>query len=117
MVSKQGLSVAAYFFGVIGGVVVYLVTEKKDRFIRFHAIQSILFNISAGLIWMILAALLVPWHLIGGVGWPVFAGSFTVFGVYGLLLFIVWIILIVNAWNKKKYKLPFLGDLAEDWSK
>lgn len=36
--------------------------------------------------------------------------------IYSITTFIIWIVLMVNAWQGKKYKLPLLGQWAQDWS-
>lgn len=117
MVKNNGLAVLAYLFGIIGGIVIYLVADKRDRLLRFHALQSILFNIAAGIIWAILFALTVPFHLISQGAWFAVAGAGIVLGAYGVILFIVWIILMVKAYENKKWKLPLIGEWAEDWSR
>lgn len=121
MGKNVGLSIVAYFFGLIGGIVVYLVADKRDRFTRFHAMQSILFNIAFGVIALILGALSFPfWFIRGGVpllGFPALIGFGVVWFIYGVVAFVLWLVLMIRAYHGEKYKLPLVGDLAEDWSK
>ena len=88
----------AYLGGLITGIVM-LVMEKHDRFVRFHAMQSILTFL------VVLAAQLfltgLPW--LGRVLYIPF-----VVGTAAL-----WVFLIVQAFLGNKYKLPYIGDFAE----
>jgi uncharacterized membrane protein len=38
-------------------------------------------------------------------------------GLVGILAFVLWIILMVMAYQGKMFKLPVIGDLADKWSK
>jgi uncharacterized membrane protein len=90
-----------YVLGWISGIV-FLILEQKNRFVRFHAIQSIIVFGSLNLAGTILSH--VP--LVGG-----FFGA-----VIGILAFILWIVLMVTAYHNQFYKVPLAGDLAERFS-
>jgi len=89
-----------YILGVITGVL-FLVLEpySRDPFIRFHAFQSIFFNVVVVVIAVVLG--IVP--LLGWILYPFFL----------LAAFIVWIVLMVQAYQERRWKLPVIGDLAE----
>ncbi len=87
-----------YVGGWITGII-FLVLEQKNRFIRFHAAQSI---VVFGFL-NIVALLLTPIP---------FAGAF--FGtVIGVLAFVLWLFLMIKASNEEMFKLPAAGDLAD----
>ncbi|HXT68573.1 MAG TPA: hypothetical protein VN700_02390 [Vicinamibacterales bacterium] len=96
--APEVLAVLAYVGGAITGIVL-LVYEKKDRFVRFHAMQSTVTFL------LVLAAQLalsgLPW--LGGLLYVPF-----VIGVVAL-----WIFLMYQAFHKRSYKLPYIGDFAE----
>lgn len=103
----------------ITGLVFFLI-EKENKFVRFHAMQSII----------VFGALTVLQIAVG-----IFVGIFTVIHLYVLLpLFslinylvflvglILWILLMVKAYQGEMFKLPIAGDMAEkmappDWEK
>lgn len=101
-----------YLFGWITGVIFLLLDPyKNDKFVRFHAFQSIFFNVAIIVIWIgsfILSAIL---------------GVITkglAFVIMGPLMMLIWlgvlvlvIFLMIKAYNNQKFKLPFIGDLAE----
>jgi len=87
-----------YLGGWITGVV-FLVIEQKNKFVRFHALQSI---VTFGALTVVSALL----------GWIPFIGGF--FGaVIGILAFILWILLMVKAYRGELYKVPVAGHVAE----
>jgi len=90
-----------YVGGWITGVI-FLVLEQKNKFVRFHAIQSI---IVFGILHLASAAL----NHIPIVGW--FFG--VIIGIFG---FILWLVLMVKAYHHQLYKVPWAGDLAEKLS-
>jgi uncharacterized membrane protein len=87
-----------YVLWLVTGIL-FLVIEKKSRFVRFHAMQSILVSAVLILLNMILGFIPV-------IGWLV-----------GLLIaplgFVLWLFLMYQAFKGKWYKLPYLGDIAE----
>jgi len=82
--------------------IIFLVIEKKSPIVRFHAAQSLL---TFGFI-SILSAVLgsIFWHV-----W--FLGGFLKF-IIGIGAFILWIVLMVKAYQGEMYKLPIAGDIA-----
>ena len=90
-----------YLFAWVSGLVLYLV-ETKSQFVRFHAAQSVIVFGAISIATIVLT--LIPF-----IGWAVN-------GLLGLLSLVLWIILMVKAYQGEKYKLPFAGDLAEQWA-
>ncbi len=88
----------------ISGLVFFLL-EPDNKFVRFHALQSI---IAFG---PITAALLV----IGAVSWiPILGWLLGAIGIIiSIIAVIIWIICMVKAWQGQMFKLPWAGDLAE----
>ena len=97
----------SYVFGWVSGLIIFLV-EKQNRFVRFHAMQSMLFF--GGL--TILDILL---EILGNL--PVL-GYITVIAVplVGIIGFVGWIVLMINGFQGKYFKLPIVGDYAEKYA-
>ena len=87
-----------YVLGWITGII-FLILEKENQFVRFHAMQSII----------VFGALTVVSIILNFI--PVI-GSILGF-LIGILGFILWIILMLKAYKGEKYKLPWAGDFAE----
>ncbi|WP_052890999.1 DUF4870 domain-containing protein [Thermogemmatispora carboxidivorans] len=103
-------SVAAalgYLFFWLSGLIVF-VTEKRNRFVRFHAMQSLIFF---GLVTLVLIALRIVEFIpvIGAV-----AGFLD--ALIQLLATVGWVALIVLTFVGRHIRLPVIGDYAERYS-
>ena len=94
--------VLAYALGWITGLAM-LITERENRFVRFHAIQSTLvFGVLCGL-WFI------------GLSIPFFGWIISLI-VIPPLSAAIWLLMIFKAYQGERYKLPFVGQIAEQRS-
>lgn len=93
----------------VTGLIFFLI-EKQNRFVRFHAMQSILFFGGIVVLDIILgfAAGFAPGILALGLG--------CVSWLIGLAAFVGWIVLMINAFQGKYFKLPIVGDYAERYA-
>jgi len=87
-----------YVGGWISGIV-FLVIEKKSKFVKFHAWQSIMTFGVLTVAYLILFSIPFVGWVLGTIVW-----------ILGLVL---WIILMVQAGTGKMWKLPWAGDWAE----
>ncbi len=88
-----------YLLGWVTGII-FLIIEKEDKFVRFHAIQSIVVFGAYTVLAIILS--FIPY-----IGW--------ILGmILGIVAFILWIILMLKAYQGQKYKLPVAGNIAEN---
>ena len=90
-----------YVLGWISGIV-FVILEPKNKFVRFHAIQSII----------VFGAISVASAILS---WLPFIGMFLGWAL-GVLAIILWIVLMLKAYQGKKYKLPVSGDMAQKWA-
>ena len=107
----------ANFICCIGLVlaIIFLVTEKENRFVKFHAVQSLFLvgtqiavGIVVGILGLIVAMVLDMVHL-SLVGWIlVLCLRFLLF----LIFIIIWIIAGFKAYGGQWYKLPLIGEFA-----
>jgi uncharacterized membrane protein len=91
---SSGLS---YVLTWLTGLIFFLVDKRPE--VRFHAMQSIAF----GLLWTLVAVvgprMPFPIDVLLGLLWVVF--------------FVTWIILMIQGFQGRHFKLPVLGDFAE----
>jgi uncharacterized membrane protein len=92
-----------------------LLRERRNRFVRFHAAQSIIFFVTIPAIQLILFVVLIvvgntvdtgPWSVVLGV---LFIGGFLALGV-GAFLF--WLRLLADCWAGRATAFPVIGALA-----
>lgn len=100
----------AYVLGLITGII-FLVIEpyKDDKFVRFHAFQSIFFHVGAivfWIVWSIISAVLGYFlGMLGVLLWGL--GMLIGLGFIGL-----WVFLMYKAYNNERFMIPFIGQLA-----
>jgi uncharacterized membrane protein len=102
---------ALAYFTIIPAVI-FLVVEpyNKDRFIKFHAFQSLFFNLA----WVVLfIGMMIAGVILGFipvVGWII---SLLLWLLVGLGGFGAWVFTMYKAYSNEKFKLPVIGNLAE----
>lgn len=88
-----------YLLGWVTGII-FLIIEKESKFVRFHAIQSI----ATFLPLMIISWIFILIPFIGIViSW-----------FCSLLGLILWIILMIKAYQGEMYELPIVGEFAKE---
>jgi len=116
--ASQGLPIPENIAAVIGYltiipaiVFVYLEPFKRNPFVRFHAFQHIFLFVAASasavaafIVWMVLQ--LVPFMRVL---------VFPFAGLIGLAWFFLWLLLVTKAYHHEMFKLPWIGDLAEEY--
>jgi uncharacterized membrane protein len=92
----------SYLVGFVTGAI-FLVMEKENRFVRFHAMQSTL--LFAGIVLLDVLLQIVP--LLGAL--------VVVFFVIPASA-ILWLLLMFKAYQGEEFKLPVVGQIAADKS-
>lgn len=99
----------SYVLGWVTGLVFFLV-EKQNRFVRFHAMQSILFFGGLTILSIVL-------NIVWATGIPFISFvALCINGLLGLVAFVGWIVLLINGFQGKYFKLPIVGDYAERYA-
>jgi len=99
---KQNVAgILCYVFWWIGAIVM-LVLEADNKYVKFHAFQSII-------VFAFFTVALIIFSII-----PVI--NVFMVPLLGAFSFIVWLVMIVVTAQNKTYKLPWAGELAEKWS-
>lgn len=86
-----------YAFGWISGLIFFLI-EKDSRFVRFHAVQSM----------VVFGAVSVIWWIVGKVPF-----LWLISPILGIAILVLYILLIYKAYKGEMFKLPVSGDIAE----
>ncbi|HOX54589.1 MAG: DUF4870 domain-containing protein [Candidatus Omnitrophica bacterium] len=100
----------SYVVGWVTGLIFFLI-EKDNKFVRFHALQSIIVfgGLTAAMIILsILLSIFFMVHLYF---------FFPLFRLINLLLWllglILWIVLMIKAYQGEYFKVPIAGDIAD----
>ena len=84
---------------------IFLLIEKENKVVRFHAIQAIGLGAAWGVLWIVAIPL-------GSIS---FVGALIMFAAYlflGVGMVILWILLMVRAYQGQMTRLPIIGDIA-----
>ncbi len=108
--SRNLAGALAYSLGIITGIL-FLVLEpyRRDRFVRFHAMQSILYFVAA-------VAFSIAWRIMVGIlmsisGWIALA-SVPIRLLISLAMFCLWLLLMYQAYSGREFGIPILGGIA-----
>ena len=98
--------------------IIVLVTDKTNKLPRFHAFQSLL-----------LLASTIPLVIVYAVGFGIALAIDSMLGfplfmiivwlimvVLGLAIFVFLIIALIKAFQGQIYKIPVIGNMADNWS-
>lgn len=88
-----------YLLGLVTGVV-FLLIEKEDRSVRFHAMQSII----------VCGAVIVINIVLGFIP----GLNLVLLPLFNLAAFVLWIVLLVKAYQGEEWEVPVLGQIARN---
>ena len=99
---KEGKTTAIIAYITVIGLIIAIIlnNDKKNAFAAFHIRQAL----GVGLASLVIGVL----NVIPYIGWLAFA-------VGSILLFVMWIVGLINALNGKMKPVPVLGKQFEEW--
>ncbi|MGQ4915895.1 MAG: DUF4870 domain-containing protein [Candidatus Asgardarchaeia archaeon] len=89
----------AYALGFLTGILFFLL-EKESKFVKFHAVQSTLTFLAIFVIDMVIGYIPYIGHILG---WA-----------FGIAVFVFWIFCMVKAYQGEYFKVPVIGNIAEN---
>ena len=98
-------NVAGAFCYLVGWVtgIIFLIIEKENKTVRFHAVQSIVVFGAYTVITIIL-------NFIPVIGWIINV-------LLGIAAVILWLVLMFKTYQRQMIKLPVAGNIAENQTK
>jgi uncharacterized membrane protein len=103
--SENVAGLLCYALGWITGLIFYFIDKRP--FVRFHAAQSIVVFGSLTVIRIVLAMLFMSSGLAG------FSMGFGLLTLVSILGVVLWILLMIKAYQGEKYRIPLAADLAD----
>jgi uncharacterized membrane protein len=92
----------------IPAIIFLLIDPYKTKpYVRFHAFQSIFFNIAWFMLWIALSFVLVF-----GMVFDIHLAGF-ITRIFWMAWIVVWVLCAVGALNGKYFKLPIIGPIAD----
>ena len=107
-----------YIVGIVALVLIFI--EKDNKFVRFHALQSVLWGVGVSVIGVVI------WIVLAIVGF-IFA---QISGALAAIIWVVWLLFVlgffivlfgglifaaIKAYGGAEFKLPIVGNLAQKW--
>ena len=104
--------------------IIFLIIERKDKLVRFHAMQSLVVFGILHIIW----GVAMRWAAWGFWGWGYWGGFYpgrglypglwlagtVIFGIFFAIWWILWAVLMYRTYHNRLYKVPLgLGNFAE----
>jgi uncharacterized membrane protein len=114
---------ALSYIWIVG--LIFFFIEKENRFVRFHAMQSILFGIANTVIMGLLVVIAIILTFVLSIGGAIVGGPlgmivhllvwvvWLIFWVVGLVFLVGFIFAAVKAYQGQLFKLPIIGNMAE----
>ena len=103
--SENVAGLLCYLLGWITGLIFFLIDKRP--FVRFHAAQSIVVFGGLTVIRIVLAMLFVSSGMAG------FSMGFGLLTLISVLGFVLWVLLMVKAYQGEKFRIPLAADLAD----
>lgn len=104
-------ALAAYAVGWITGLLFFII-EKENTFVRFHAMQSIVVFGALSALGVVLSFLFQFFIMLRL--YVVFQALALLANLIWLSALVLWVILMVKAYQGEKFKLPFVGNIVEN---
>jgi len=100
---ERAAAAVAYLTFIAGAVLLLLPAFRKNRFVRFHAWQSVL-------LWGVFFVLTIAALFLSNVA---AAMLFLLFGILAsLAMLFLWIVLTLKAWQGERFEVPVFGEFA-----
>src|SRR5215471_991919 len=114
-----------YPIGIIA--IICLIMEKENRFVKFHALQSILVHV--GFVVVAIALWIIGFVLIiaGAAASAASNGGGAIGGILGMLMGLLWLLVVaaylgglifaaIKSYGGAQFKLPVVGNMAENFA-
>lgn len=110
LLTENVAAALAYFTFIPATAFLLLDPYSKNRFVRFHSLQCLLLTLACLLIGVALKLGSYILFLIPVVG-PLFMSLASIIAL--IAAFVLWLVLVVKAFQGEMFVLPLLGDFAE----
>jgi uncharacterized membrane protein len=98
-----------YVLGWITGLIFYFIDKRP--YVRFHAAQSIVVFGGLHVINICLGMIFGLSFVMGG--FAGFSGGLLLYWLVGVVGFVLWILLMIKAYQGEKFRVPVAADIAE----
>ena len=111
--SENVAGLLCYVLGWVTGII-FLLIDKRP-YVRFHAAQSIVVFGGLHVINIIIGIMFGAGFMMMG-GWGAFGMGAALYGLISLVAFILWILLMVKAYQGEKFQVPVAAGIAQSFA-
>jgi uncharacterized membrane protein len=109
--SENVAGALCYLLGLITGILFLVIAPyNQNRNVRFHAFQSIFFNIAMIVAWIAFAVTGTILAHVPILGWII---DLLLWAALSIGALIIWLVLMFKAYNNSRLFLPVIGPMAE----
>jgi uncharacterized membrane protein len=101
----DNVAAALSYIWIVGLIFLLIEPYNKNRFVRFHAFQSIFFGVAWIVLWIGMHIVFSIMPFLGLLILPLYF-------LLGLGGFVYWLFLAFKAYSNAEYKVPVIGDIA-----
>ena len=105
----------AVMIPIVGGIA-FLILERKDRFVRFYSIQSIILGVLLGAAALILSLVKMIFGEIPFLGDAVLLVARIVYGIFALAWLAVYFVAMFKAFSHKAWAIPYFGPVVKRYA-
>jgi uncharacterized membrane protein len=109
-IAENVAGLLCYAFGWVTGLIFFLIDKRP--FVRFHAAQSMIVFGGLHALSVVIATSFGA-GLILGAPWTGFGFAWLLYGLVRVVAFVLWIVLMIKAYQGERYAVPVAGDFAQ----
>jgi len=107
----ENLAAALAYIPIVGLIFLLIEPYKNNKNIRFHSLQSIFYTVACIAVGIALA--IVYAILLAALPYSMFHLWLLLTRLVNLVFFVIWILLVVKAYQGQRFVLPVIGPMAE----
>ena len=111
--SENVAGLLCYVLGWLTGIIFFLIDKRP--FVRFHAAQSIVVFGGLHIINIVIGIVFGAGMMMAG-RFGAFGMGAALYGLISLVAFILWILLMVKAYQHEKFEVPIAADIAKSFA-
>ena len=108
--SENVAGLLCYVLGWVTGIIFFLIDKRP--FVRFHAAQSIVVFGGLHVLNIVVGIIFGAGFMMTG-GWGAFGLGWALYSLIDLVAFVLWIVLMVKAYQGEKFRVPVAAGIAQ----
>ncbi|MBZ5698516.1 MAG: DUF4870 domain-containing protein [Acidobacteriia bacterium] len=111
--SENVAGLLCYVLGWVTGIIFFLIDKRP--FVRFHAAQSIVVFGGLHVLNIVVGIIFGAGFMMMG-GWGAFGLGWVLYSLINLVALILWILLMVKAYQGEKFQVPVAAGIAQSFA-